>query len=295
MNIAARCLLLCWITLSTAVFAAAPVLIVDGDGDGISDEVDDCPYTPPGIRVDATGCPKNKADGDLDGVPDVVDDCPYTPAGAEVNFKGCAIDDDFDGVANGLDRCPRTRLGLTVDEMGCASGEQPVKALRPQSKPEIVRMPTVSVVAQPVTPQKMPPAQPAAAPQLSAPAAVAAPVVAASPAASDAEESEKPRLQIRFSNGSARLGAGDLLAIEGYAKVFSRALARNPRAVLVVKAYSDRSERDVATLAVQRMTLLRKALVEQGIAMDRVRSGNGVLTDGTPAQNRRAEAEVAVP
>lgn len=104
---------------------AATPLLVDGDADGVSDEIDECPYTHVGIRVDALGCPLQREDGDLDGVPDVEDDCPYSPEKAVIDARGCALDSDFDGVANGLDRCPKTGLSLTVDMLGCARSEKP--------------------------------------------------------------------------------------------------------------------------------------------------------------------------
>ena len=39
-------------------------MATDSDGDGVLDDVDACPDTPRGARVDATGCPQ---DGDGDG------------------------------------------------------------------------------------------------------------------------------------------------------------------------------------------------------------------------------------
>lgn len=134
--------------LSLAAQAALPPLIVDGDGDGISDEVDDCPYTPPGILINERGCPLHAEDGDGDGVADPQDDCPYTPPGAEVDARGCALDSDFDGVANGVDLCANTALGAVVDTRGCASGQ--TASARPP--------PTAAAVHPPVLPILPPPA-----------------------------------------------------------------------------------------------------------------------------------------
>jgi len=67
------------------VVAAAPL---DSDGDGVVDEIDDCPGTPLGTAVDSRGCP---LDSDGDGVPDYRDDCPGTPAGAKVDERGCEL------------------------------------------------------------------------------------------------------------------------------------------------------------------------------------------------------------
>src|SRR5690606_23005026 len=62
----------------------------DADGDGVTDDVDQCPGTPAGTAVDTSGCPLPPpppppvADADGDGVADGVDLCPNTPAGTTV-------------------------------------------------------------------------------------------------------------------------------------------------------------------------------------------------------------------
>jgi len=91
---------------------------IDSDGDGVPDGLDDCPNTPPAARgkVDIHGCP---IDSDFDGVPDYLDKCPYSPAGARVDSVGCPIDSDGDGVPDGLDDCPNTLPGTPVDRYGC--------------------------------------------------------------------------------------------------------------------------------------------------------------------------------
>ncbi|ROH93323.1 hypothetical protein ED208_02025 [Stagnimonas aquatica] len=141
--------------LSLAAQAALPPLIVDGDGDGISDEVDDCPYTPPGILINERGCPLHAEDGDGDGVADPQDDCPYTPPGAEVDSHGCALDSDFDGVANGIDLCLNTALGAVVDARGCASGQ--TASARPPPTAAAVHPPVLAV---PPPPAAAPPSPP---------------------------------------------------------------------------------------------------------------------------------------
>ena len=88
----------------------------DSDGDGVPDDVDQCPNTPSGIAVDEFGCP---IDSDHDGVPDYRDACPNTPAGVKVNNAGCPIDSDHDGVPDYLDKCPNTPASVRVDSAGC--------------------------------------------------------------------------------------------------------------------------------------------------------------------------------
>lgn len=88
----------------------------DSDKDGVKDKSDNCPDTPRGARVDASGCP---IDSDADNVPDGIDQCPNTPAGATVDARGCPSDADGDGVPDGIDQCPGTPGGTTVDARGC--------------------------------------------------------------------------------------------------------------------------------------------------------------------------------
>jgi OOP family OmpA-OmpF porin len=68
------------------VKAEKVVVVKDSDGDGVPDDLDKCPNTPKGVKVDADGCP---LDTDGDGVPDYLDQCPDTPKGATVNRVGC--------------------------------------------------------------------------------------------------------------------------------------------------------------------------------------------------------------
>jgi outer membrane protein OmpA-like peptidoglycan-associated protein len=93
---------------------------IDSDGDGVPDGLDKCPDTPQGMAVDAEGCPK---DTDGDGVNDALDRCPDTPSGATVDGDGCPADSDGDGVYDGIDRCPDTPAGARVDATGCPTDE----------------------------------------------------------------------------------------------------------------------------------------------------------------------------
>jgi OOP family OmpA-OmpF porin len=88
----------------------------DVDGDGVVDNLDACPDTPAGAKVDKRGC---NVDNDGDGVVNQRDKCPKTPQGAAVNSDGCAKDSDGDGVADYKDKCPKTEQGKKVDSKGC--------------------------------------------------------------------------------------------------------------------------------------------------------------------------------
>ncbi len=112
----------------------------DQDNDGVPDDIDECPDTPPGVEVDEKGCP---LDRDKDGIPDYLDDCPDDPGLPEYNgcpdtdgdgiidkyddcpelpglpeYNGCP-DTDGDGVIDPNDLCPDTAPGIVVDEYGC--------------------------------------------------------------------------------------------------------------------------------------------------------------------------------
>lgn len=63
--------------------------------------------------------PPPPADSDGDGVNDNLDKCPNTTSGARVDASGCELDSDRDGVADRLDRCANTPAGDKVDAVGC--------------------------------------------------------------------------------------------------------------------------------------------------------------------------------
>jgi hypothetical protein len=98
----------------------------DSDGDGIADNVDNCPTTPnPG-----------QEDADLDGVGDLCDNCPTVintnQADADGDNLGDACDTcpldatndaDGDGVCDNVDACPGTPIGTVVNSFGCPLAE----------------------------------------------------------------------------------------------------------------------------------------------------------------------------
>jgi outer membrane protein OmpA-like peptidoglycan-associated protein len=81
----------------------------DLDGDGIPDNVDQCPRVPEdrdGYQDD-DGCPDDDNDGD--GIPDKADKCPNEPEDRDgfQDDDGCPEpDNDNDGIADKLDKCP---------------------------------------------------------------------------------------------------------------------------------------------------------------------------------------------
>lgn len=61
--------------------------IIDSDGDGIPDDIDECPQDP----TNTCNEPPPPTDTDGDGITDDVDQCPNTPAGATVDATGCEV------------------------------------------------------------------------------------------------------------------------------------------------------------------------------------------------------------
>lgn len=107
--------------------ADTQVLIVepaDRDGDGITDDVDQCPDEPEDIDgfEDENGCPDPDNDGDT--VLDIDDKCPMV-AGDPAN-EGCPVEDrDGDGIPDAADQCPDIPEDLdgNEDTDGCPEEE----------------------------------------------------------------------------------------------------------------------------------------------------------------------------
>jgi len=76
--------------------------LMDSDGDGVYDRDDMCPDTPPGVKVDARGCP-----------------LPVSAPKVEKIKMAPPPDSDGDGVVDSLDKCPNTPMGVEVDKNGC--------------------------------------------------------------------------------------------------------------------------------------------------------------------------------
>jgi Thrombospondin type 3 repeat/Lectin C-type domain len=124
-----------WNDLPDAPGVVTPRFIVewdvlpDEDGDGITDDEDNCPDTPNPDQADSDGDGVGNAcddDDDNDGVVDDADNCPLAPNAGQTDSDGdgvgnaCDADDDNDGVIDGADSCPDTLDGEVVNANGCA-------------------------------------------------------------------------------------------------------------------------------------------------------------------------------
>ena len=86
--------------------------IADSDGDGLRDDVDECPNDPEDFDEfeDDDGCPE--LDNDRDGIPDTADECPLVPEDRDgiEDDDGCPEggegDRDHDGIPDDQDQCP---------------------------------------------------------------------------------------------------------------------------------------------------------------------------------------------
>lgn len=72
-----------------AVEVVAVVQPSDTDGDGVTDDADQCPDTPAGTMVDASGCPQPVAEP----APAPAPDCQSPEAGVPVSLEGCKAGD----------------------------------------------------------------------------------------------------------------------------------------------------------------------------------------------------------
>lgn len=111
---------------STSILTAGPA---DTDGDGIVNDRDNCPGTPPGSSVDALGCPR-VLDDDGDGIANDLDRCPQTSPAISVDENGCDADTDRDGIVGDADLCPGSPQGIVIDRDGCAPFQALIRQLR---------------------------------------------------------------------------------------------------------------------------------------------------------------------
>ncbi len=131
-----------WSSVGTGLLAGAGAPVVravvgvqwrprerDRDGDGLTDDLDQCPFLPEDLDgfEDEDGC--LDPDDDLDGIEDADDACPREAADPEQDADGDGCPDpdrDGDGIADARDRCPE-QPG-EVD--GCPREPEPAAAER---------------------------------------------------------------------------------------------------------------------------------------------------------------------
>ena len=110
-------------------------LLVDTDGDGVPDSIDNCPLTPNPNQTDSDGdgvgdaCDNcrttpnpDQADADHDGVGDACDNCSGDPAKIDPGACGCGVPDtdiDGDGTPDCHDACPNDPNKIAPGACGC--------------------------------------------------------------------------------------------------------------------------------------------------------------------------------
>jgi OOP family OmpA-OmpF porin len=97
--------------------------IEDSDGDGVMDQLDKCPNTPKGTKVDGSGCPLPEMVNKTI-VKQVIEPVPMSFDNEECPVKTDLPDRDRDGVEDSIDQCPNTPCDFSVDKNGC-----PLKAI----------------------------------------------------------------------------------------------------------------------------------------------------------------------
>jgi OOP family OmpA-OmpF porin len=97
--------------------------IEDSDGDGVMDQLDKCPNTPRGTKVDGSGCPLPEMVNKTI-VKQMIEPAPMSFDNEECPVKTDLPDRDRDGVEDSVDQCPNTPCDFSVDKNGC-----PVKAI----------------------------------------------------------------------------------------------------------------------------------------------------------------------
>ena len=100
---------------------AAPV---DSDGDGVTDDKDQCPGTPPGVKVNQLGCPERE--------PIILKGVNFTFDSAELTQQSFAI---LDSAAKILTKHPdlKVRIAGHTDSMGTAAYNKKLSQRRAES------------------------------------------------------------------------------------------------------------------------------------------------------------------
>jgi hypothetical protein len=103
--------------------------------------VDACPGTPAGAAVDASGCAASQlvADRDGDGVADDLDNCPNVPNAGQANRDGDAAGDACDG-------CPDDPAKTAPGDCGCGLAESATCSQEPERYTVRVLVPNGSPV-----------------------------------------------------------------------------------------------------------------------------------------------------
>ncbi|MBP6835776.1 MAG: OmpA family protein [Kofleriaceae bacterium] len=234
-----------------------PPRLADADADGMPDVDDECPGAAESRNgfEDDDGCP-DVADRDGDGQADEVDRC---PSDAEVvngidDDDGCPdVDDDHDGVLGSRDACPDAAEDLDryADDDGCPDPDNDGDGIGDHADacvgdPEVVN----GIDDGDGCPDSLP-----------------AKVVAL----------EGPMRGVTFPAGKARLAPAAVRALAAVAAVLRQHPGLRVRLAGVVAAVDEAPARDLAT---RRAEAVKWALVDRGIAADRLETAGRAEPQG---------------
>lgn len=266
---------------------------IDSDGDGVPDDQDECPQTPPKTAVDKHGCALKGVTAAAPAeaaAPSVNEPQPQKP---ETEFKppkivepapvtAVPVPAPVKPVAAAKAETPAAEASAVVTT---APSEQPAKAEEPKKSSRETALSKLARIAEmpgasgkkkhkkPVAEAKPAPATavaPKAKPsQLSALVEAPEPVVAP-PAVPEAIE--LPRfLVLNFAAGKAELNADSLRKLDALAKAFAQKLADKPALKLEIQAHADAAEgRRPEEVAQDRANMVRVYLDAQGVASSRL-------------------------
>ena len=262
---------------------------IDSDGDGVPDDQDECPQTPPKTLVDKHGCALKTDKGVTAAVPvETIAPSVKEPQKSETEFKPPKIAESLPVTAVPM---PAPVKPVVAPKAAAASAvvtiapSEPVQAGEPKKSSRETALSRLARIAEmPATPSKkkhkkpvakvksasaaavVPKAKPS---QLSALVEPPEPIVAP-PAAP--EVMELPRfLVLNFAAGKAELNADSLRKLNALAKAVEQKLADKPALRLEIQAHADAAEgRRPEEVAQDRANMVRVYLDSQGIASSRI-------------------------
>ena len=262
---------------------------IDSDGDGVPDDQDECPQTPPKTLVDKHGCALKgvTAAAPVDTTAPSVKE--PQPQKSETEFKPPKIAESLPVTAVPVPAPVKPVVATKAEAPVAAASavvttapsesvqvKEPKKSTQESALSRLARIaempgtPSKKKHKKPVTEAKPAAVEPKTKPsQLSALVETPEPIVA--PLAAP-EVMELPRfLVLNFAPSKAELNADSLRKLDALAKAFAQKLADKPTLKLEIQAHADATEgRRPEEVAQDRANMVRVYLDAQGMASSRL-------------------------
>ncbi len=268
---------------------------IDSDGDGVPDDQDECPQTPPKTSVDKHGCTLKADKGVTAAAPADTTAQPVKelqPQKAETEFKPPKIAESIPATAVPLPGSVQADEKKSSRETALSRlariAETPAAPSKKKHKQSATEVKPASASSAAAVAPKTKPSQLSAL--VEAPEAVATPPVVPAVA-------ELPRfLALNFAAGKAELNADSLRKLDALAKAFQLKLADKPTLKLEIQAHADASEgRRPEEVAQDRANMVRVYLDSQGVTRSRLTTATQVdrsATGESGSDSRRVEIKV---